>query len=313
MLQTAVDAYYTKNNATFPASNAIVLNLSNATSKVKGQFTTNDSITNDAITLYEIDYALIGVDSLKYGRKQDGTNDVYAISRNSGKVYYAKGLKIGNDIYYTLTDDISNLLSYNSEKNTVNSPIVLFEPSQTDWTSNDVTIRIKIPTICEVVSSIKIINEDKTETTLNNYTEENGYRVYQATPVGNYSVEVSYKPKVTDTELKVAKYNVTNVDKVSPTIQIDKTNKVSMQVQDYLGYMKVTSTSDNLSGIKNIKYDYGDFVTSLNKEQIKTHFETTGENLEDNTIFIKQGYDKITIYIEDNAGNFYAEVLDATI
>lgn len=314
MIQTAVDAYYTKNNATFPVNETVKLTVTDPTAFTQSQFTSNgDDISSNTIVMHEIDYKLIGIDSLKYGRKQEGTNDVYVLSKNSGKVYYAKGLKIGSNVYYTLTDDISNLLSYNSDKNTVNSPIVLFEPSETEWTFNDVTIKIKIPTTCETINSVKVINDDKTETILTSSTEENGYYIYQATPIGNYSVEVNYKLKASDTDYKIAKYSVTNVDKVSPNIVVDTSNKFTIKTDDIIGYMKVNSKSDNLSGIKTVKYDYGDFVTSYNNEYIKTHFEVSGVELKDDIIFVKSGYDKITVYIEDNAGNFYAEVIDLNL
>ena len=141
----------------------------------------------------------------------------------------------------------------------------------------------------------------------------NGYYIYMATPVGNYRVEVKYKLKASDTEVKTAKYSVRNVDKVSPNIEIDKGNKVKIKTEDITGYISVNSMSDNLSGIKTVKYDYGDFINLYNNEDLKTHFEVTVVELKDDIIFIKSGYDKITVYIEDNAGNFYAEVIDAKL
>ena len=313
MIQTAVDAYYTKNNATFPVNGTVQLNIIDPTTFTKSQFTTNgDDISSNSIVLYEIDYDLIKIDSLKYGRKQNGINDVYVLSKNSGKVYYAKGLEIGGNIYYTLTEDINNLLSYNRNKNTVNSPIVLFEPSTTEWTSSDVTIRIKVPTIIESINSVKIINEDGSQTLLTSQSEEDGYYIYQATPIGNYTAEVNYKLKASDLDTKVAKYSVTNVDKLAPSINVDITNKVKIDLDDYVGYLRISSNFDNLSGVKTIKYDFGDYINSYTKDKIKTHFEVASIEAKDDAIFVKSGCDKITVYIEDNAGNFYAELIDTT-
>lgn len=303
MIQNAVDAYYTKNNATFPVKDTIILDISNVRANVKGQFTENgEKIANDTITLCEIDYSKIGIDSLKYGRKQDGSNDVYVLSRETGNVYYALGVKIGSDTYYSLTDDIKNILNYNSGKNTVNSPVILFEVSDIEWTNKNVDLIVKIPTRY-TDTSIKVNNTTISLTP--DTTSISGYNVYTISKVGNYHVNITYADNGT---IKEASYSVTNVDNKAPNIVFND-NQVKIETEEGIGYREITSATDDLSGIKQLKYDYGEYP----EDEVKFHFQNGGVEVEDNIIYLKKEYNKVTVYVEDNAGNYRTYVLDVTI
>ena len=98
-----------------------------------------------------------------------------------------------------------------------------------------------------------------------------------------------------------------NVDNQAPTISINN-EKVAHPSGDSIGYMQITGKNDNLSGIKMVKYDYGDFS---DKNIAKSHFEIYGVEVTNDMILIKEGYSKITVYIEDNAGNFDVVLLDS--
>lgn len=101
-------------------------------------------VISNKITLYEINNDLIGINNLKYGDLTSGANDLYVVSKESGKVYYAKGLKIGSKVYFSLTTDIANILKYNIENNkNVSNKVVIFEPSEIEYTRNDVIIKNK--------------------------------------------------------------------------------------------------------------------------------------------------------------------------
>ena len=74
------------------------------------------------------------------------SDDIYTISTKSGIVYYAKGLKIGNITYYTLTDELKNLLNYNQKSNSVlTSKAIIFETSTNEWSNSKISCKIKIP------------------------------------------------------------------------------------------------------------------------------------------------------------------------
>ncbi len=91
----------------FPARTILVSNL---TSEQNEQM--SEEIVNGAtqIVLYEVDFNTIGANNTIYGKKED-ENDVYVVSNTTGKVYYLKGFKWEEKIYYTLTDGLNELLS----------------------------------------------------------------------------------------------------------------------------------------------------------------------------------------------------------
>ena len=302
MMQTALDAYYTKNNATFPVKEAVVLTMNSSDTEMIKQFegSFNEGVNTEA-TLYLLDYNELGITSLKYGKQQNSQKDVYAVSKISGKVYYLEGIKIGGKKYYTLTDDIENLLNYNSGKNTVNTPLILFEPNTTEW-AQSVNVIVKVPT--NTYTNVSVVINDSTS--VGKYSSDGGYAIYNTSGTGNYYISVNYTEK--NGEQKKAKYTVTNVDTEAPKITVG--DKVKVTTGDSVGYMKITSKSDNLSGIKTLKYDYGDF-SDVNKA--KEHFINHGVEPKDDIILIKEKYDNITLYIEDNSGNFNVVLLDSKI
>lgn len=299
MIQTAVDAYYTKNGNMYPTKDAITVTFSGMTNQVLRQFANNsDEIVDNKITLYTIDYDKIDIKDLKYGTGKDGANDVYVLSQKSGKVYYAKGVKIGNEMYYTLTDDIEFLLNYNNDKNESSTPIVTFESSSTAKWAQSVSVKVKVPSTFEGVS-VSAGNDVITSS----QTDSNGNDIYEVSKPGNYTITVNYTESGNN---KVSKYEVDNVDNTAPIITVSK-EKVNMQTGDSIGYMEIESRSDDLSGVKTVKYDYGDFS---DKSTAKAHFEIHGVQANNDMILIKEGYNNITVYIEDNAGNFDVLLLD---
>ena len=110
-LQSAIDSYISSNPYDYPFLNSVTLDLSNVSEQNRLQFTNNgDKIDGNVISLYEIDYEKIGYTNLKYVNKKESTNDVYLVSGTTYKVYYGCGFKVGNEVYYTLTDELKSNL-----------------------------------------------------------------------------------------------------------------------------------------------------------------------------------------------------------
>ena len=119
MVQESVNGYRTNNEGEFPISDFVIIDLINASDDVKKQFTDNgEDIIDNKVYLSKIDYTKLDLNSLNRGVSKTA-DDIYTISTKSGIVYYAKGLKIGNITYYTLTDELKNLLNYNQKSNSV--------------------------------------------------------------------------------------------------------------------------------------------------------------------------------------------------
>lgn len=106
-IQKAVDEYKFLNNV-YPQRGEYTLDLSivNASSKLS-QFG-SDITTMD---FYLVDLAELGINKLNRGTSNtSGSLDVYAISKENGKVYYLQGVEIDNKFYYTLTDTLKEKL-----------------------------------------------------------------------------------------------------------------------------------------------------------------------------------------------------------
>lgn len=302
-IQNSVDEYKLKNSGDFPIKDIVSVDLSNVTANSLTQFD-GENISNNRVNLYEIDYDKLNITSLKYGNKTDTNNDIYAISQDTGRVYYVKGFKIASKTYFTLTDDLKKSINYstNLSDTNVNNGII-FIASNTEWTNKNVDVTAKIPKNFVDVS-VKINNAGDNLTPSS--TSDTNYDIYNITGVsGNYQINIAYKLE-TNGDVKNSTYTVENVDNVSPVIVIDSNNqKLMKNTQDSsksYAYANITSKSDNLSGIKQIKYE----DEKISQDQIGAYFKSNGKVITGNSIPIDKGATDITVYIEDNAGNWTA-------
>ncbi|MEG1705104.1 MAG: hypothetical protein RR290_00830 [Clostridia bacterium] len=300
LIKESVDAFITKSNGEYPINNSIQLDISNVTSKSKTQFD-GENIVNNKIVLYEIDYKLLGLTSLKYGLRKDGINDVYVFSKDTKKVYYAKGVAVGSKTYYTLNDELKSMLDYKlPNNNVVSKDGVIFEPSEVNWTKNKVTVKVKIPKSY----TSKSVTANGTSIIGNTVIGE--YDIYDITTIdGNYSVVANYTKTGTST-ITSSKYNVNNVDKVAPILKLDKTKQQLLEsnnIEETYAYVKISEKSDTLSGIKNIKYEN----ERINDADIETYFKTNGKTVYKDIITIEKNVKIITVYVEDKAGNWIAD------
>lgn len=316
-LQQSIDSYSEKNGGMYPVKDNIVLQIKDLNETSRHQFIQNDEeITNDKIVLSEIDYDKISMVSLKYGNYEEGETDIYAVSPTTGKVYYAKGMKIGNKTYFTLTDELRKAISSNeikAEKARENeNDLVIFSPSTINWTRQNVSVEIKVPDSCE--KQYIFINGENTY----DYVESKitGYTVYKVEFSGNYTIRVRYYKKDDPDTMITATYNVNNVDSAAPILEIDG-NIVSMLSLDddtnLLGYLRIIENKDTLSGIKKMKYEsnsvYSGVLTNAQKQNVKSHFENSGKDVLSEVIPVEKGSRSVTVYIEDKAGNWALQTI----
>ncbi len=112
----------------------------------------------------------------------------------------------------------------------------------------------------------------------------------------NYSINIPYTKNGTS---KVVKYMVNKFDNTAPTII--GTTQISSKdpaTEVTTAYISLSGVSDNLSGIKTLKY--AEETVAL--EDAKAYFSNNGIDVIDNKIKIRK-YPNYTVYIEDNAGN----------
>lgn len=314
-LQEAVDEYVNENNGSYPIGNSVVVDITSLSTENKQQFNKEtDGYNSGKVLLYDIDYEKINVKSLKYGDESNGANDIYVVSNTSGVVYYAKGLKIGNNTYYTLNDELTTLLNENADKNLVNTAsVIVFQPNTTEWTKDGIEVTVKVPktfTVSKIESGGVNIPLISSETLYNNYVVKKA---------SNYQINVTYTPK--GGSVTTATYEVKNFDNTAPTFTIDKDNQIKNNStnSNQIGYVKILNKKDDVSGIKVVKYENDSLYTvdnitngTITKDEVKEHFQKNGKVLTTDIVPIEKNVGKITVYMEDKAGNASISTFDVS-
>lgn len=291
MLKNSIDAYLTKNQGEYPVSDIIMLDVSQVTDVSKAQFSDED-INDNKIVFYQIDYNKISIGNLKYGNLTDGENDIYVVSKKTGKVYYAKGVEIGGVTYYTVTNNTQDPLN-NDAVNNVSNPAIIFELSNTKWTNKEVSVKVKVPQKY-VVDKLIIDNEN-----IPNTVQDSGYYIYEKLVNANCSVSIEYNDGEGSDIIKTI-YNVTNIDKVAPilTVKNDSQTLIKNERGENIAFFTLDQKNDELSGIDNVKY-----VNYRIDKEIDKFFENNGNVVKGDNINIEKGVRTITIYAKDKAGN----------
>ena len=105
-----------KDQKSFKESNVeSIIDLTNFTEKEIKEYFPNENIENKSIKLSYIKLEDLGLD-LKQGNFEKGKEDYFAISKQTNKIYYLNGLKLGDKKYYYLTDDLRKRYNINEEE-----------------------------------------------------------------------------------------------------------------------------------------------------------------------------------------------------
>lgn len=296
-VKEALDAYRTQNNGMYPIKDAVVLDISQVSSKAKVQFQ-EESITDNKVTLYEIDFSLLGVNELSYGNKKEGDKtDVYVVSMDTSNVYYAKGYKVNNNTYYTLTDELKEAIGYNINENAINKDGLIFKPSTTEWTNKNVEVEILVPKVyTSVIITAKKGNQ--VTKTINSGVTEGDYVIYSVTGIqGNYDIEVKYQK---EGSVKEQLYQITNVDNVAPTLEIVSQSKMINEDKNDKKTVIEIRVTDDLSQIAFAKYEDDNIPENIAKQ----YFSGNGKTVNDNMLIeVEANKSIVTIYVQDKAGN----------
>ena len=102
MVESAIKSFY-ETNGSYPlleeSVNLTYDNIQDA-EQIEGE-----TITNNAILLYKLDVATLGFDNLYLGNGEN-EKDYYAVSTNTGKLYYINGFTIDDAVYYRVTEEL---------------------------------------------------------------------------------------------------------------------------------------------------------------------------------------------------------------
>lgn len=307
-IQEAVNNYHSKNDE-YPILEAVTVNLKNVNTNDMVQFINETQAADSTIILYELDFSKLGTIDTIYGHSEE-IQDIYAVSKESGIVYYLKGININDVTYFTLTDDLKNLIDYvDTNENTVTKDGISFIPSTLEWTANNISTRVVVPSKYtsdnkEVNVNVLYKNQDGTSGTKNlQITSETNNECTIDNISGNYTIKVSYENNTLSQT-----YVVTNFDNVAPKFEVsDRIDLVSRSDNSSYSYIELKNVSDDLSGIKHIKYERENIFDSNPNDgidDIAVYFKSNGIDLYNEIIEIKEDTKYITVYVEDNAGNY---------
>lgn len=91
----------------YPVNDSKTFSLATINSTDKVQFINEPGYATNLVDFKVIDLYEAGVENITRGiKKNSNENDVYVLSLTTGKVFYLNGEKIGDDTYYTLTDEL---------------------------------------------------------------------------------------------------------------------------------------------------------------------------------------------------------------
>lgn len=311
-IQDEVDNYYMKSGYTnYPIAGSVTLDLKNVTPKEQYQFVGDVTDFNVPVIMNEIDYNVLGIKQHVYGNNTKEI-DKYVLSTKTGKVYYVAGIKAGIDTFYTIVPTLNKEYKRKVvlKSNQLAIDDVLFEFSTLEYTNSPIKVKVKLPNdtqytdITVTTSDINII--PTVITTVGDYKESDIN--YTNSVAGNYSINISYKK---NTVLKTVQYMVKNYDAVLPTIPSISTISSRNPTDGVVtAFLILSETTDNLSGIKTVKYAEENILLA----DAKLYFLNNGKTVVDNKIQVKK-YPIYTIYVEDNAGNYrvYPVIIEPNI
>ncbi len=251
-----------------------------------------ETFTNGTVNLYVLDLKELDIKNTSYGNKKIGSTDVqkekdiYAVSEKTGKVYYIAGFESDGKKYYTLTDELRQMIEKNQNV-TIGEKTITFTPSKLGWSSEGVSVDVFVPT--EFTSpSITIDNANITYTST---SDSNGvyYIVNNEKVVEGYTITVNYsKNGTTGTATYTAK-----VDTVTPVIS---KNAGILNTETRINGLE---SNDNKSGIKYFKYAEG----VIDENDVKEYIHAYGKNVNKGSLKFDTKT-KYTLYAEDKAGNY---------
>lgn len=291
-MQEYVDSYIEYNNGNLPISDSVIIATDKILAADKTQFDSVDYVSSTNVLLYKIDKSKLGNISTTYGNENKGDEtDIYAVSKNTNKVYYVKGEKIKGKTYYTLTNDLKEKIGFDKIKGSVAKDGIIFTPSTKEWTNQSVTLNVAVPVdYTNVTFTVNgtTVTASKTETT-------SSYVYYDVSINGNYEAIVKYTKNGTSLSQS---YTVTKYETQAPTLTVS-TPQTLIDGEENSSYINI-DYSDAQSGIKIAKYE----TEKIDQAQISTYFITNGIELTGKSIKVNKYVSNVTVYVEDQAGNY---------
>lgn len=273
----------------------IKLKLENVNASVISSQFDEETITDNELSLIELDLSKLGINNTQYGNKNDAT-DIYAVSEQTLRVYYIKGYSTGDKVYYTYHGDLEEMFDITASNESKN--IVTFTPNTIKMTNTPISVIVKIPKIFSnvIINATESVDVATTSVEKDNHFE---YTVNTNNLPTNYIITVNYNDDLNNP--KQIQYEVKNFDNIVPVIsEISEANiRLNESTSINEAYIYDIAITDN-NIIKKQKYD--DITISL--ENAKNYFNEEGISFTGNVVKLISKSNEYTIYAEDAAGNY---------
>ena len=261
----------------------VIVNLSTVPNEIVTENFPNETLTGTAKTLKlkYLRYDELGLD-INSGKFQNGEKDYYAISPETNTIYYIKGEKLNNKVYFTLTPELRKKYNISNINDLPNDGIIVEE------SVNAKEIDVYVPKCFRKVhvEYNGVFFANNTNVTKNRI-QYNLIKVKKSPNVTKIIVEYDGKRYTTEIGL----------DKVKPQITIGKYIE-NKQTGDVV--LTDVIAKDNSGKIKSFKYELG----YINENEAKDYFNENGYVLKNNKIHLADAIQKFTIYAEDFNGNY---------
>ena len=272
---------------------------------------------NENSLFKQIDVDKIGVNEQSKGKGKHGKTDYYFVSLNTNKVYYLRGIRVKNEIYFSLTEKISSVtfndvkISEDEELESSSSKSDKFYIETSE--NNNVKIILSSPLISTQKLYIQVIDN------LNNkYTEEITNEVknteYSISPIGKITNVVLTNAEKIDIILKEEKNeyiqtlsneNREKLDFIKPIISLENIdinqnfNTVTLNSKEELTYFVLPYRAKDESGFINDVIKIG----TENEDILVSEIIKKGTKNDSNTIRLNSNIISVYIVGIDNAGN----------
>lgn len=288
VLDAKVSEWY-KNYGTIPGET-----LYTNTDKIDEIYEAGQIGQNDNDVYYKIDINSIQNLNLNFGigYTETDSEDVYIINEQSHKIYYAKGIKSGDVVYYTNQKDVGI--------NLVNETIINLWKKNSDgtrgkylsgtWTNKDVIIEVTYPQNSEDEDQLIYIGADEENKQYEQYSRlEEEDRTFTETGIAIVKVGQG------GTERRKDIY----IDKIAPTLKA-KNNNTNRETGDVT--FTIETSDEGGSKLKELRYKYQDWK-NFKTIKINESMLQEGKFTYSNTERTKDESFLMTIEVEDNAGN----------
>lgn len=283
-IEDQVKVYYVTNNEmptlenTTAMSEQEMFNLAALDSDSMNVLKTELSLNGDKIDdtnngeFYQIDLNKLDLQNVKKGTKTDSQNDVYVASYPSMNIYYLKGQKIGEVVYFSLSSKITGTVSIDTVlKDTSFTTIqkvngLIVKSDTKNWTNRmGITIQALIESDENLFISMPGIESQKEISTnigLNTFNFNTIQDVKTALNLSDEDIAnfnnyqnakyIDIIKKKNGVSIGTIKVDLSKYDDVKPVIS--ENLYVEAKEEENIGFLKVEDKGG--SGIKEVRYEY---------------------------------------------------------